>query len=401
MAIAELSDQFCRGTEPPRKGQPYVIHWDSKVKGFGLRRTRESASFVFQYRHDDRRQRYTIGTFGDPWSTSEARARARELKKLVDRGEDPQRERVERRHTERVKDLVERWREQHSPKNKPRTQAENESLLEQWILPELGKLPVAEVDYETIAKLHLKIGITHNTPYRANRVLALCSKLFTLAVIWRLRPDNPVKGIERFTESARERPLVEDEFERLLAALDADADTQAVDMIRLLLLTGARVDELASATWGQFRGLDTTPNGAWDKPATNTKQRKVHHIPLNLQAAPLLADLKHRGGIGRLPGAYLFPRNNPHGYRHNLWPAWKRIRRRAGLGDVRLHDLRHHFATILAGEGVSLQKIGELLGHASVVTTQRYAHLLSEPLQEATNKVGSVFAATALRAKQQ
>jgi integrase len=405
MATVELSDRFCRTAAAPAERQAYVIYWDAKVKGFGLRRTRGRGAFIFEYRQDGQTRRYTIGSFEDPWSTTAARARARELKKLIDRGEDPQAERVERRRAARVKDLVERWRLEHSPRNRPRTRQQNEYILAQWVIPELGEKLVSEVDHAMINRLHLKIGRTGKrrpTPYRANRVVALLSRLFTLAVLWGMRPDNPVKGVERFVESERERPLVEDEFERLLAALDAEPDRTAVDVIGLLLLTGARCNELLSASWGQLEldGKAEPPRGVWSKPATNTKQKKLHRIPLSPETTLAFLDRKRRLGVSVLPQAYLFPGLQDRGYRRVIWPAWGRIVVAARLGDLRLHDLRHHFATVLAGNNVSLQIIGRLLGHSALATTQRYAHLLDSPLQQATNYFGDAFAAAARRKAQ-
>jgi integrase len=405
MATGELSDRCCAEAAEPREGQLYVIYWDAKVKGFGFRRTRGLGAFIFQYRQDGRTRRYTIGSFQDPWSTSAARNRARELKKLVDRGEDPQAERVERRQALRVKDLVERWRSEHSPRNRARTRQQNEYLLSQWIIPELGDKLVTEVDHAMINNLHLKIGHTGGkrgpTPYRANRVLALASKLFSLAVLWKLRSDNPVKGIERFHESIRERPLIEDEYERLLAALDAEPDRTAVDIIERLILTGARCNELLTATWGQLvlDGHADPPCGVWSKPATNTKQNKVHRVPLSPEAALSFFDLKARLRVSVLPQDYLFPGLQERGYRRVVYPAWLRIRAAAGLGDLRLHDLRHHFATVLTSEGETLQIIGRLLGHSALTTTARYSHLLDSPLQRAANKVGKAFAAAGARRK--
>jgi integrase len=405
MATSELSDRFCRTATPPPEGKPYVIYWDTKVKGFGLRRTRGAGAFIFEYQQDRQTRRYTIGSFADPWSTTEARARARELKKLVDRGEDPQAERVERRRAAQVKDLVERWRDEHSLRNRLRTGQQNDYMLAQWIIPELGNKLVSEVDHAMINRLRLKIGHIGKrrpTPYRANRVIALLSRLFSLAVLWGMRSDNPVKGVERFVESERERPLVDDEFERLLVALDAEPDRTAVTAIRLLLLTGARCNELLSASWGQLEldGKAEPPRGVWTKPATNTKQKRNHRTPLAPPATLAFLDLKRQLGIAVLPQAYLFPGLQKHGYHRVIRPAWLRIAKTAGLTDLRLNDLRHHFATVLAGDNNSLEIIGRLLGHSVPATTKRYVHLLDSPLQHAANHFGNAFTAAARRKPQ-
>jgi hypothetical protein len=269
--MGKLTDEFCDSAEGPQSGRRsgYVIHYDTAVKGFGLRVTQNCAkSFILNYRADGIERRYTIGTFRDPWRTAAARREAQRLKIVIDQGGDPQGEKNTVRTAPTVRDLVQRWREEHSPKNRPSTQRENEKLIRQWIFPELGTHRVADLGYADIEALHRKITGKQGTPYRANRVLALVSKMLSLAVRWEWRPDNPCRGIERNHEERRYRYLTPAELERLVAALALYPNQTAANAIRLLLLTGARSGEVFTARWQQFN-LEA---GVWTKPSSATKQ---------------------------------------------------------------------------------------------------------------------------------
>jgi integrase len=207
--------------------------------------------------------------------------------------------------------------------------------------------------------------------------------MFALSVRWEMRDDNPASGVERNHESPRDRYLSGDEMGRLAAALAELRNQQAANAIRLLLLTGARRTEVLAATWDQF-DLDT---GVWVKPSSHTKQKKMHRVPLSAPARTLLADMK--AVAGRSP--YLFPRRGGGGYLYSVQKSWTTACRAAGIADARLHDLRHSYASALASGGQSLPIIGALLGHTQAQTTQRYAHLLDDPLRAATEKAGAVI----------
>ena len=214
--------------------------------------------------------------------------------------------------------------------------------------------------------------------------MALCSRLFSLAVRWGMRTDNPVRGIERNQEGKRERYLSGDELGRLSHALAELPDRGAANAVRLLLLTGARRGELLAARWSDF-DLEV---GAWTKPASTTKQSKLHRVPLSEAACELLADMRKADP----DGVYLFPPlNGRTAHRRDLDRAWRIVRTAAGIPDVRVHDLRHSYASVLASAGLSLPIIGSLLGHATPTTTARYAHLVDEALRDATEKAAHVI----------
>jgi integrase len=231
------------------------------------------------------------------------------------------------------------------------------------------------------------------TPIAANRKLALLSKMFNLAIGWGWITSNPVDGVQRNHENRRERYLTAAEIERFNAAADAYIAQSAqkavarrsVAAIRLLALTGARRGEVLKARWEQFN-FDV---GTWTKPSGHTKQKRTHRVPLSPVAVELLlevqAERQHSSG-------YVFPaKGGSSGHMTDVKKAWEKIRAIAALPGVRLHDLRHTYASILASDGLSLPIIGALLGHTQASTTQRYTHLLDDPLREATGRVGKAF----------
>jgi integrase len=217
----------------------------------------------------------------------------------------------------------------------------------------------------------------------ANRILALLSKTFALAVKWKWRPDNPVRGVERNQERKRKRYLSADELARLSRALSQYRNQQVADVFRLLLLTGARRGEALGATWGQF----DLSEGIWTKPGATTKQKTDHIVPLSAPARQLLAEIHKRDATAK----YVFPGPGPHGHRTNLKRDWAQICKVAGITGLRIHDLRHSYASTLAGAGFSLPVIGALLGHSTPTTTHRYAHLFDDPLRAATERAGAII----------
>ncbi len=262
------------------------------------------------------------------------------------------------------------------PKKRERSARDDAALIEREILPRLRRLKVVDVTFSDIDRLHREI--TKRAPIRANRAVALASKMFSLAIRWGWRPDNPAKGIERNPENKRDRYLTGEEMARLTAALAEHRDQQSANIIRMLLLTGARRGEVLATRWAD---LDLEA-GVWVKPSAHTKQKKAHRVPLSAPARQLLA------GIPRTSG-YVFPAR-VSGHRTEIKGSWQAICKAARLEGVRVHDLRHSYASILASAGLSLPVIGALLGHTQAQTTARYAHLFDDPLRAATERVGAI-----------
>jgi integrase len=200
--------------------------------------------------------------------------------------------------------------------------------------------------------------------------------MFTLASTkWKLRPDNPCRGIQRFQEHRRQRYLKPEELQRLLHSLAEHFNTQTANAIRLLLMTGARRSEVLSATWAEF----DLERGEWIKPSAHTKRKTEHHVPLSAPALALLTAMKANHDQRKEPTHFVFPSRAGDTPQQELKRFWRRVCKDAGLTDVRVHDLRHSFASYLASSGASLPLIGALLGHTQAQTTARYAHLLDDP----------------------
>jgi integrase len=350
------------------------------VKGFGVRKTAAGASaYVLRYRRrsDGRDTTWTIGDCS-VWIASAARDEAKRLKRLIDTGHDPVGEHQAGKAAPTVNDLCSRFEKEHLPKKRLTTQRDYKQQITADILPAIGKLKVAAVTYSDIDTLHR--AISDRAPYHANRVLAVLSKMFSQAIRWKWRTDNPCKGIERNQEQKRKRYASKDELARLTEALAVHPDQQAANIVRLLLLTGARRGEAFHAKWADF---DLT-EGTWLKPGGTTKQRTDHVVPLSAPARQLLA------GIERTKSPYVFPgRTGAH--RKDIKDSWAKICNSAKIMGLRVHDLRHSFASTLAGAGYNLHLIGALLGHTQPSTTHRYAHLLDDPLRQATERAGAIL----------
>ena len=383
-----LTDKIVAALPPPTKGNR--IRWDGG-SGFGVRVTSAGArAFVLRYRNAAGRDtQMTIGSTRD-WSVAKARKHADALRHQVDTGADPLKARKTTREALTVADLADRFEAEHLPDLRPATTRDYRAMLRRHIRPALGNDKVADVQPKAIRDMHRKIAAT--APYVANRVVALLSKLFAFAIGEGVRADNPAKGAKRAPEAKRERFLSPAEIARLSDALIAHPERGSANAVRLLLLTGARRMEVLGSTWRQF-DLD---NGVWLKPAATTKQKKDHRLPLSAPARQMLADMRSEADLEderrqrhRLaPIAFLFPGKEGQAVT-DIKHFWAAICRKAGIEGVRLHDLRHTHASILASLGLSLPIIGALLGHTQAATTHRYAHLLDDPLRAATERVGT------------
>jgi integrase len=259
--------------------------------------------------------------------------------------------------------------------------SECKALLTHIILPRWGNLKVKAITHDDIRRLKIDMELK---PVRANRCLALLSKMFSLAIEKGIRADNPVKGIERNVEAKRERFMSLGELERLMRVLAKQEDQLQANGIRLLVLTGARVGEVLSAEWDHF-DLD---DGIWTKPPSNTKQRRVHRAPLSSPALEILRRMKSVN-VG---SPFLFPRrSNLMRPRESFRKFWLKVRTDAALGNVVLYTARHTYASHLLVSGVPLGVIGALLGHSQPSTTARYAHVGDSAGKAATEKMGDIL----------
>jgi integrase len=384
-----LADAIVRRLPLPQQGKHITI--DADVPGFGARVTANGArSYVLRYTTRAGRERtYTIGD-ATVWRCTDARDKARELRREIEDGGDPLGDIEAERAAPTMLDLIERFRSEHLPKKRPRTACEYGYLLQLHIEPHFGQhTKVADVRFEDVDALHRKITKSGST-YAANRCIAVLSKMFSLAIHWHMRETNPAKGIERNKEYHRRRYLTGDELIRLTKALTKHPDKGAADAIRLLLLTGARRGEVLSMRW------EDVEDGIWSKPPSSTKQKEHHQVPLSAPALQLLADIRKRQ---RPRVEFVFPGHGATGHRVELKKDWAALCKAAGIEGLRIHDLRHSYASQLVSGGASLPLIGALLGHSNPLTTSRYAHLFRDPLKEATERVGAVIEAAGKPAK--
>jgi integrase len=328
--------------------------------------------------------RFTIGSFPD-WTTGAAREEAKRLKRGIDGGADPVGDLLENRAAPTVADLCARFEVEYLPRKRVSTQRDYRQQISVDIVPAIGRLRVAAVTFADIDALHRKISA--RAPTHANRVLALLSRLFSLSIRWHMRPDNPVRGVERNPEHKRHRYLTAGELARLATVLDGLRDQGAANAVRLLLLTGARRGELLAARWAD---IDLAA-GVWTKPAATAKQAALHRVPLSTAACTLLAGMKEHA-----TSEWLFstPRHNGR-HRLDIDDAWEVLRKAANIPDVRTHDLRHIYASVLASSGLSLPAIGQLLGHSTPVTTARCSHLFDDPLRAATERASAILTGAA------
>lgn len=368
-------------TVRPRDADYFI--WDREIPGFGLRVLRTGKkSYLVQYRSGGRTRRVTLGRHGT-LTPDEARAQARELLVAVARGENPAEEIRLRRRAPTMAALCERFMTDYvAQRCKPSTAGEYQRSVDLFIKPAIGTHRVPDVTRPDIARLHHSL---RHIPYQANRTLGVLSKMFNLAEVWGLRPDgsNPCRHVRKYREEKRERYLSPEELGRLGRVLDeierdGSETPSAIAAIRLLIFTGCRLREIQTLKWSYVQGDYIL------LPDSKTGAKKVYLGP------PALAVLS---GIERLPdNEYVITGKQPRQHLTDLQRPWRRIRARAGLEDVRIHDLRHSFASGAVAMGESLPMIGKLLGHSQVQTTARYAHLADDPVLAAAARVSSGLA---------
>lgn len=388
------------------------ILWDDAISGFGIVAFPSGAkSYVVQYRFRGRSRRFTIGPHG-PITPDAARSRALEILAGVRSDKEPIAQRRAEREAERSActfgEMADEFMRFHAERKcKPSTVREYKSLLDQHLYRALGRKRAGEITRADAVRLHTALAAT---PFRANRCLSMISAVWNWAAdrdqVSAL--DNPTTRIQRYKEHRRERFLSTDELVRLGAALrDAETiglpwntsrlgkklkhmpkerqrrtlDPYAVAAIRLLILTGARLNEILTAKWEHVdfeRALLLLPD-------SKTGMRPIY---LNAPALAVFASLERRA-----PNPFVFPGATDGTRRADLGRPWRAIATAASLEGVRIHDLRHSFASVGVGASLGLPIVGKLLGHTQASTTQRYSHLETSPIHHAANVIGSRIAA--------
>ncbi len=370
--------------------------WDTDIKGFGVRLQSQTPSYFLKTRIAGRQRWITIGKHGSPFTPEMARDEALRLLLEARAGREPPKALVRRHGGEKgpltLADAVARYEAEHGPKLKSRTRDLYGAAFKRLIVPKLGKLPIAEIGPEAIARFH--VGLV-NTPRQANSTLTVLSSLIGWAMDMRLRPrgENPCASIKRFKENKRERFLSLPELERVATAIHAaeasgEHSIHALAALRLLILTGARLGEILTLRWSHVALDDARLSLPDSKTGAKT-------IALNAQAIDVLRSLP------RIPdNPFVIPGKRRGTHMVNIHTVWDAIRSAAGgLDDVRIHDLRHSFASFAVNAGASLPLIGKLLGHNSPSTTARYAHIADRRASEVNENVGEIIGAAMSRGR--
>jgi integrase len=382
--------------------------WDDKVKGFGVTVYPTGLkTYVAQYRKDGRSHRVALGKHGR-LTPDEARKEAKALLGDVEKGANPAFERRTKREAPTLNKAAEGFLAYAFAKKKAGTARGYENALRLHLLPQLGTKRLTKITHADVESLHANMA---DRRPQANRTLAVLSTVWSWAARHRHvdAASNPAKGVEKYRESARERYLSKAELVRLSEGLTAAEttgllfsvdesrptakhapkpknrlrkfDRHSIAAIRLLILTGARLREILDAKWEHVdieRGMIFLPD-------SKTGRKPIY---LSAAAAEILSALPRVDG-----NPYVIPGEKAGQPRADLKRPWEAICKAAGLDDVRLHDLRHSFASIGAGASLGLPIIGKLLGHSQPSTTQRYAHLDADPMRRAVETIGSTIAA--------
>ena len=362
-----------------------AVFWDRELQGFGVRvYPSGSKVYVVQSRHKGRSQRVTLGRHG-VISADKARPKAAETIARIKSGEDP----VEKAPgTVTVAELAARYLKEHvEVRCKVSTGKMYRSVVERFIVPAYGHVAVEEVEREHIAGLHLKL---REIPYQANRALENGMKLFNLAEEWKLRNGgNPCGFVRKYREQKRERFLTDAEFRRLGEVLNGMETEGRLPVypaaaLRLLMLTGCRRNEIVELEWGDV----DLKAGELRLRDSKTGERLV---PLSPAAARVLEELPRVAG-----NPWVIPGTKRGRHLADLNHYWERVREEADLAGVRLHDLRHSFASRALALGESLSMIGKLLGHNKIDTTSRYAHLARDSIKASSARVADSIGADIL-----
>jgi integrase len=408
MAIGAITKSSVDALECP-PGKDRQILWDSGVRGFGVIAFRNGGKvYCAQYRKDGRSRRTRIGDHGR-LTPEDARKLAKVILGAVESGSDPIAERRAAREVRTFGEVADDFLKLHvAAKRKGRTLDEYALTLRNNVLPAIGGKRIVEVRRMDVAKLHSRQA---KTPYQANKALSVISAIWN----WAAKrdevafADNPAKGVERYREQGRERYLTSDELGRIGATLTegetiglrysvdeshpkakhaakpdkrrTKLDPFAAAAIRLLILTGARRREILDARWDQV----DTERGIIHLSDSKTGKKPVY---LSAAAQAVLASLPRvTGNPHIIPGAV------DGAPRADLKKPWTAVCKAAGLPGVRLHDLRHSFASFGAGASLGLPIIGKLLGHSQPSTTHRYAHLDADPMRRAVETIGATISA--------
>lgn len=364
---------------------------DMECIGLHLRVSKGGRKFFqHRYRHLGRKKCLTLGEFPHV-SVQDARQKVSEHKSLLAKDIDPADQKEQVRNDLTLKEFTKDYYLPHATMYK-KTFQEDVWKLDRRILPILGDFRLSSITVRDISGLHAKVkeGTTATT---ANHYLTLIRRILNLAVKWGLLEKNPAAGMQKFKEPPhRERYLTKEELPRFLKVLDQQEDRLSTAAIKLLLFTGCRKGEILSLTWGNVE------EGRIYLPMTKNGQSRS--VLLNAKAREVLEGLRSQRKEGAPDTDFVFPSRHgaAKGHLHDLRKPFDRVCEAANIDGIRVHDLRHSFATFAVMSGASLYDVQKLLGHSDIGMTQRYAHMVDDSLQRATENVAGVIEGASVEA---
>ena len=340
---------------------------DAKEKGLATYITAAgSITFYVRKRINGRDERVVIGRFPEI-SIENARKKALEIKAKVALGRDPTEDKKRLRSEITFGEMFAEYMERYSKKHKRSwkyDEREVNKFLSHWFKRKASKISAQEVQV-LHERLHDENGL-----YQANRILERISAIYNRSIRWGWQGENPARGIKKFKEKSRERFLKRDEMPRFFEALAQEENDKARDFILLCLLTGARKTNVLEMRWNEVN-FDL---GEWEIP--QTKNGEAHTIPLSAQALEILQQRKALAN-----SVFVFPGDGASGHYSDPARAWRRVLKRAGITDLRIHDLRRTLGSWMAATGTTTAIIGKTLAHKSVHATKIYERLDLDPVR--------------------
>lgn len=380
-------------------GQRYSA-WDTVITGFGVRVSAKGAkTYVLKYTNNSKVQKtYTIGNHGDI-TPKLARDEAQKLKGINAAGRDPHSEKMAHRRSLTVSELCDKYLAEGCSHKKQSTIYTDKGRIRRHIKPLLGSKKVADITKNDITRFYddIKKGKTATREKTkkqglavvtggdgtARKAVKLLSAMYNFAIDDGLDTINPTQGVKLGKDNKNKRFLSESELGQLQTALNnaklSGTNVFAVSAIELLTLTGCRKGEILNLRWSEVDLAEPCLNLADSKTG-----KKI--IPISDKASEVIEKLPKINN-----SKFVFPGSNPSKSYSGIQKVWKNILESAGLENVRIHDLRHTFASTAASNGVPLAIIGSLLGHKDPSTTQQYAHITNEASKTATNQIANIL----------
>ncbi len=354
------------------------IYWDDNLPGFGVRvYPSGKKSFVLKYRVTGRQHIKVVGRYGS-LTLDQARDKAKkELVAIID-NKDPLEDKKKTRIGISFKEFCPIYIARHAKEYK-RTWVADQRRINKYLIPAFGSLRLDAITRADVAKFYS--DLVQKFPYEANRTIQQLSKMFERAKFWGYIKDehfNATKGVKQFKEKKRDRWIKPDELPRLAQAINEEGNFYGSKALWLYLLLGVRRDELLKAKW---EDID------WDRQELKlpeTKAGHIHYVPLSAAALAIIQELPKQED-----NPYILPGEKPGHHLVNIEKIWQRVRKKANVEDVRIHDLRRTLGSWLAQSGNSLHLIGRVLNHSSQSTTAIYARFAQDHVKQALEAHGN------------